>query len=235
MVTRPEAKLLRGSLSRATLVGAALAYIDEEGLGAFSMRNLAKRLGAAPNALYWHISSREALFAEVSNAVLTQVSLPAPSLPWQAWLRAFAESLRAAMHLHPHVAPLVTGEILSSNKGEFHLVEPVLATLVRAGFTPATAVLAYNSYVGAVLGFVGMEVAGPPTENLPAWQVATREAIANADASVYPTLVELRPELINQAFGVRWESAPQHPMDASFETLVSVLLVGLEQLRSPGE
>ena len=235
MVTKSEAKLVRGSLSRAALVAAALAYIDEEGLGAFSMRNLAKRLGTAPNALYWHIDSREALFAEVSNAVLVQVSLPGPGLPWQAWLGAFAESLRTAMHLHPHVAPLVTGEILSSNKGEFHLVEPVLATLVRAGFTPRTAVLAYNSYVGAVLGFVCMEVAGPPIENLPAWQVATREAIANADPSVYPTLVELRPELTNGAFGVRWESAPRQPLDESFATLVGVLLAGLEQLRSAGE
>jgi TetR/AcrR family tetracycline transcriptional repressor len=235
MGTVPEVKILRGSLSRGTLVTAALAYIDEEGLTAFSMRTLAKRLGAAPNALYWHIENREALFAEVSNLVLSRVSPPDPSLQWQAWLRAFAERLRGVMHAHPQVAPLITGEMLSSNRGEFHLVEPVLETLVRAGFRPAAAVLAYNAYIGAVLGFIGMEVAGPPLENLPEWQKATREAIAHADEASYPTLVTLRPELINRAFGVRWESAPQQPMDESFVTLLTVLATGLEQLKATAD
>ena len=221
----------RGSLTRQALVEAALAYIDEAGLAAFSMRNLGRRLGVATNALYWHIDSREALLAEVSNHVLAQVRTPDSTLQWQAWLRAFAERIRGVMHAHPHAAPLITGEILSSNSGEFHLVEPVLATLVRAGFRPSSAALAYNAYVGAVLGFIGMEVAGPSTDDLPGWKAATRLAITDADAELYPTLVSLRPELINRAFGVRWESAPEQPLDESFVTLLSILTAGLEALR----
>jgi TetR/AcrR family tetracycline transcriptional repressor len=227
----PGPRATRGSLTRHALVTAALTYIDEEGLAAFSMRNLGRRLGVAVNALYWHVESREGLLAAVSNLVLSQVNPPDPALQWQAWLRAFAERIRGVMHAHPNVAPLVTGEILSSNSGEFHLVEPVLAVLMRAGFSPSNAALAYNAYVGAVLGFVGMEVAVPPTDDLVSWKLATRTAITNADAGLYPTLVELRPELINRAFGVRWESAPEQPLDESFVTLLSILTTGLESLR----
>jgi len=222
----------RGSLTRQALVEAALTYIDEEGLAAFSMRNLGRQLGVAANALYWHVESRAGLLAAVSNLVLSQVKPPDPDLQWQAWLRAFAEKVRGVMHAHPNVVPLVTGEILSSNSGEFHLVEPVLAALVRAGFSPSNAALAYNAYIGAVLGFVGMEVAMPPTDDLANWKLATRGAITNADAELYPTLVQLRPELINRAFGVRWESAPEQPLDESFVALMRILTTGLESLRN---
>lgn len=222
----------RGSLTRAKLVAEALRYIDEEGLPPFSMRNLSRRLGVAPNALYWHVSSREDLLAGVSNLVLAPVPIPDPALPWTAWLRAFAEGLRRVMHEHPHAAPLLTGEILSSNRGEFHLVEPVLRALVDAGFAPGAAVLAYNAFIGGVLGFVGMEVATPPAGDLEKWQDATRSSIEDADPAVYPTLVRLRPQLVNRAFGVRWESAPQQPLDASFTVLVDALTHGLEPLRA---
>jgi len=231
MQVDPGPRAARGSLTRQTMVEAALSYIDEEGLAAFSMRNLGRRLGVATNALYWHVENREVLLAEVSNLVLSQVKTPDSALQWQAWLRAFAERIRGVMHAHPHAAPLITGEILSSNSGEFHLVEPVLAALVRAGFRPSNAALAYNAYVGAVLGFVGMEVAGPPADDLASWKVATRKAITDADAELYPTLVSLRPELINRAFGVRWESAPEQPLDESFVTLLGILTTGLESLR----
>jgi TetR/AcrR family tetracycline transcriptional repressor len=232
VTTEPTPKAHRGSLTREKLVAEALRYIDEEGLPSFSMRNLSRRLGVAPNALYWHVTSREDLLADVSNLVLEPVRTPDPALPWAAWLRGFADSLRRAMHDHPHAAPLITGEILSSNRGEFHLVEPVLRTLVDAGFPSGAAVLAYNAFIGAVLGFVGMEVATPPAGDLEKWQDSTRSSIEDADPGDYPTLVRLRPQLVNRAFGVRWESAPQQPLDASFTVLVDALTHGLEPLRA---
>jgi TetR/AcrR family tetracycline transcriptional repressor len=232
VTAEPTPKADRGSLARGKIVAEALLYIDEEGLASFSMRNLSRRLGVAPNALYWHVSSREDLLAEVSNLVLAPVRPPDPALPWQAWLRGFADGLRRVMHEHPHAAPLITGEILSSNRGEFHLVEPVLRTLVDAGFPPGAAALAYNAFIGAVLGFVGMEVATPPAGDLEKWQDATRSSVEDADPRVYPTLVGLRPHLVNRAFGVRWESAPEQPLDASFSVLVDALTVGLEPLRT---
>ena len=54
------------TLSKRRIAEAALAHIDEFGLGAFSMREIAARLGVYPATVHWHVSTREALLAEVA-------------------------------------------------------------------------------------------------------------------------------------------------------------------------
>ena len=49
------------ALSQAQIVSAAIAWIDREGIQAFSMRRLAADLGISGPALYWHFRSRDEL------------------------------------------------------------------------------------------------------------------------------------------------------------------------------
>lgn len=65
-------KKLRGraavvGLTKAGIVAAAVRQIDEKGLAAFSIRDLARSLGVSAGHIYWHVGgAKEDLFAEIS-------------------------------------------------------------------------------------------------------------------------------------------------------------------------
>lgn len=73
------------ALSRAQVVAAALEILDEYGLGDLTMRRLAGSLGVQPGALYWHVANKQALLAEVADAIVAELpareadGTPAPS------------------------------------------------------------------------------------------------------------------------------------------------------------
>lgn len=55
----------RTGLTRADVITAALDLVNREGAAALSMRRLATDLGVGTPTVYWHVSSREELVAEV--------------------------------------------------------------------------------------------------------------------------------------------------------------------------
>ncbi|MBB2921943.1 TetR family transcriptional regulator [Cellulomonas cellasea] len=61
------------SLSRVQVVAAALEILDEYGLGDLTMRRLATSLGVQPGALYWHVANKQALLAEVADAIVADL------------------------------------------------------------------------------------------------------------------------------------------------------------------
>ncbi|MGW6130502.1 TetR/AcrR family transcriptional regulator C-terminal domain-containing protein [Cellulomonas sp. NPDC055163] len=64
------------ALTRAQVVAAALEILDEYGLGDLTMRRLAGSLGVQPGALYWHVANKQALLADVADAIVAELSLP---------------------------------------------------------------------------------------------------------------------------------------------------------------
>ncbi|MFS0702718.1 TetR family transcriptional regulator, partial [Cellulomonas sp. 179-A 4D5 NHS] len=65
------------ALTRAQVVAAALEILDEYGLGDLTMRRLAGSLGVQPGALYWHVANKQALLAEVADAIVAELPVPA--------------------------------------------------------------------------------------------------------------------------------------------------------------
>ncbi|GEA88717.1 TetR family transcriptional regulator [Cellulomonas cellasea] len=61
------------ALSRVQVVAAALEILDEYGLGDLTMRRLATSLGVQPGALYWHVANKQALLAEVADAIVADL------------------------------------------------------------------------------------------------------------------------------------------------------------------
>src|SRR2546426_12319013 len=60
----------RSGLSRGRLVAVALDLVQEEGLGALTMRGLADRMGVKAASLYWHVRDRGELVGLLAQAVL---------------------------------------------------------------------------------------------------------------------------------------------------------------------
>lgn len=216
---RPDA-----SLSVERIVSVALDVLDERGLGDFSLRLVARRLGVTPMSLYYHVEDRDTVLSLVAERVMNDIEVPSASLEWPLRLREIAVRYRVAVRRHPHVAQLIAGSLASMSSGDLPLMEGMLAPLVEAGVPERRLIDAYNAFVGAMVGFVGLELAEP--SNTEKWQERRERELAQLDSGELPVLLAHRKGL-DHAFGTRAQSGMQDPMDSAFHLFLDIYLAGL--------
>jgi TetR/AcrR family transcriptional regulator, tetracycline repressor protein len=92
-----------------TIVAAAIALLNEEGLDGVSLRNLAARLGVKAPSLYWHFSDKSALLSAVMESVFNRGldSVP-PHAAWKDWMLAFGKAMWKAQLTTRDFSRLVT-------------------------------------------------------------------------------------------------------------------------------
>lgn len=149
----------RARLTSETIVAAAMDLVDTEGVEAFSMRNLAARLNVDPMAIYHHHKNKNALIHALVGEFIGQCAIPSPSADWRDDLRAICRNFRALGHKHPGVFLLYVyhEDWLAT---EFDLFEAMLATLLRAGFSPTSAVRSMRMALIFIECFVEDELNG---------------------------------------------------------------------------
>ena len=218
------------ALNPGTIIAAALALIDERGAAAFSLRDVARRLGVFPTALYWHVPGRNALLAEVAAHALRDIVPDIPSASWQAWLRGLFRRYRAAVHRHPNLAPLIGAQLVSNDGVDARMIDGILEALTHAGYVDADIVDAYNVVIATMCGFVTMELAPLPAEDPRGWATALRRrvrAIGTMSSLDHPSLNRHLPALANRAFILRWQNGTKMPLDRSFEAFIDCVIRGL--------
>jgi len=146
-------------LSRDLVLRTALAIIDQDGVEALSMRRLGQALGKDPMTFYRHAQNKAALLDGVAELVLDQLQVDTADPDWVGQLRAVARSYRALALRHPHVVALLVTRPLATPLGLRPLgtlrpLEAVLELLTRAGFTSASALHIYRSFIGFIHGHV---------------------------------------------------------------------------------
>ncbi len=203
--------------------------LDDHGLAAFSIRNVAGRLGVYPAAIYWHVKNRQLILAEIVAHILAAVE-PRPGLRWQRYLRTLLANYRAAIRRHPNAAPLVGAHLVGNSSIRLSLVENLLTKLREAGFSRHRLVAAYNTVIAAMVGFVTQEFAPVPEDHGAAWRSAVKQRLSAAALADYPVLRANLPLLVNQAFILRWQSGARRPLDDSFAHYVDVVIGGLERM-----
>lgn len=225
------------ALDREQIVAEALRLIDERGLEAFSLRELARALGVFPTALYWHMpGGRNAVLGAVAATAFTDVVPPAADAldNWENWLRALFVRYRESLRQHPNIAPLLGAQIVSNTGVDMELVERILAALEAAGFRNERLLDAYNTVVAGLLGYVTLELAPAPAENASEWAQAFEAEIRDVDAGRFPRLARNLDLFANRAFIVRWQGGVDKPMTHSFDFYVETIIAGLRSLaRSP--
>ena len=95
------------ALTRAQVVGTAVDLLRRYGLADLSMRRLARELGVAPGAIYWHVDSKQELIVEVAAVLLEQVPGPSLDLPAGEAIVRYTRALRAALVTVPDGADVV--------------------------------------------------------------------------------------------------------------------------------
>lgn len=96
----------RASLTREGIAAAAMRLVDEEGVGALSMRRIAQALGVGTMTLYHYVRTKDELLELIDDAMMAELVVPDEEFPaddWRAALTAIAERSRETHRRHPWV------------------------------------------------------------------------------------------------------------------------------------
>lgn len=144
MPGRKQRKPQRIPLSPERIADAALAFIDDKGLEALSMRVLGAELGVEGMALYKHFASKEALLDAVAEKVILELTVPAPSKEgWRARAEKVASDYRAIARRHPRSWPLVAMRRFNTPR-TLALLDRIFFGLMADGLSAAQAVEVYR-------------------------------------------------------------------------------------------
>lgn len=147
------------AITRDELLAAAVAYVDEFGLGGLSLRSLAPHTGVSHTAVYAHFATKadmvNALAASVLADVLT-IDVSGLGTP-RAQLTAIAHTIRNGLLKHPNLVPaFLTSAGTTEQTGA--ITAWAIALLEEAGLEGRDAVVTHLALESFVFGFVIYEV-----------------------------------------------------------------------------
>ena len=183
----------RSRLSRQSVLDAAVALADEDGLDRFSMRRLAQELGVVPMALYKHVANKDELLDGMVDIVFGEIESPSIDDDWRSAMRRRAISARNALKRHGWAIGLME----TRNPGPANLQNhnAVMGCLREAGFSFEDAIHAYSVQDAYIYGFALQEKTLGFQKPDDAGRAAQRRAQAIDTLNEYPYLAEIATKL----------------------------------------
>lgn len=206
----------RNTLTHEKIVAAALELVDREGLDAFTIRELAVRLGVRPMSIYHYTKSKEELLDALIDVVFGEVYLPCPEGDWREELLRRSVSMREALARHRWALPVMETR---AHPGPATLTnhEGVLDVLRTSGFSLEASAHAYAILDAFVYGFslqeAMLEVVGVPDRSA--------GLVGAMDLARFPRVAELAAAYVE---------AEVYPFTASFDVGLRVVLDGIERI-----
>jgi TetR/AcrR family tetracycline transcriptional repressor len=159
------------------IIAAALELLNESGLSALSLREIAKRLNIRAPALYWYFKGKEELVDYMAQAILMKefadLRVRDAEEPWQDWLRFQMVRLRKAMLAYTDGGRVVAGAHFYPATMLSELFEQTLASLRSAGLDLRTAYHIGVTATRYTFGYVIEEQASPTPEEMAQIDVKT--------------------------------------------------------------
>ncbi len=147
----------REPLDRDAIVAQAVAFADERGTDALSMRKLAAELGYEVMSLYNHVANKAEVLALMVDAVAAEIPAPDPDDDPLVAVRTLAIDTRAALVRHPWAASLWLRQLPGPARVQH--MEHHLAALAATDMTPGVAHLAFHAVNNHVIGYTLQEQA----------------------------------------------------------------------------
>jgi AcrR family transcriptional regulator len=146
----------RDTLTRESIVAAAIELLDAEGLEGLNMRALGKRLGSAATAVYWHVESKANLIALAGDRVWSEIPLSdLGTTHWRTATIQMSTDLHTTFTRHPWVVQAF-GSYVIFGPGRARYDDHTLAVYEAAGFTGAqadqAAAIVFTFVLGNALG-----------------------------------------------------------------------------------
>ena len=206
----------RAPLSRERVLRGAVAVADEGGIGALTMRSIARELGVKPMSLYHHVANKDEILDGIVDLVFSEIELPSPDGDWRPEMHRRAISARLVLRRHPWAIGLMESRATPGPATLRHH-DATIGTLRGAGFSVQMTAHAYallNSYIyGFALQEAMLPFSGPETVT----EVA-EPIMQQMPADKYPYFAEMATELILQ---------PGYDFGSEFEFGLGVILDAL--------
>ena len=185
----------RVPLSRDRVLRGAVAVADEAGIGALTMRSLARQLGVKPMSVYHYVANKDEILDGIVDLVFSEIELPSAHGDWQLEMRRRAISARGVLRRHPWAIGLLESRT-SPGPATLRHHDATIGALRGAGFSVAMTAHAYALLDSYVYGFALQEASLPfSSENV----IEVAEPMAQQiSADKYPHFAEMAAELILQ-------------------------------------
>ncbi len=210
----------RPALTREAIVAAAVAFADREGLEALSMRRLADEVGCGTMSLYNHVDDKDDVHAAMVEHALADRAPDTDGLADDAWrprLRAIAVDLLRVLTEHQWMSDLwnraFPGPVRTA------LMEDVLATLRRGGFSPRMAHHGFHAFDLYVVGFAHQQAT---------FTIGLEDPEATMQAFLDQTPAETHPHTVEHVMLHADDAVP----DDDFAFMLDLLLDGIERHRA---
>lgn len=158
--------MARVTTTSETLARAALAFIDEHGVDALTIRALGQEVGMHHTAVYRHYRSKNELLRAVLAIVIGDAFAQAGPLPTDPHERliALVTGLRSALHSHPAVttAYLLPVETLADSQAVAQLQRMAVQSLRELGLTGRDLLVRYQMLESYALGACVFDFGGAP-------------------------------------------------------------------------
>ncbi|GAA1932833.1 TetR/AcrR family transcriptional regulator [Streptantibioticus ferralitis] len=214
----------RVTLSRESILDAALRLCSREGGAVLTFSRLGKELGADPTAVYRHFRDKDDLVLALTDVMIVEAVQRAragapPRQQWREWLLTTVRSIRSVYLERPALAVLAATRTTASPV-ESESVEEIIGVLHDAGLPVAQAAESCRALVDLTLAF---------TQYTAAFQILDEETQAKDDrawAVKYATLPAARFPLVH-ASAARLTELFRND-DEVFELALATFLDGIE-------
>jgi AcrR family transcriptional regulator len=148
------------SLDRASILDAALALVDRDGLAALNMRALARELDVGTMSLYHYVPSKDALLDGIVEALMAEIDMPSEEEgSWDVRATRMARSLRTVALRHPNCIPLMVTRPFGT-ADSLRPCNVAIGVLRESGLSMDETLVVFRTIVAFVLGYVMMESNG---------------------------------------------------------------------------
>jgi TetR/AcrR family tetracycline transcriptional repressor len=154
-------------LSLDRIVTVTLELMDEQGIGAATMRAVSSRLGVRSMSLYRYVQDRDELFDGVVERIVGELADDPevqlnPVDGWRPYLAGMAHGVRRYARAHPHAFPLVAtrppaAPWVNPPLRSLRWVEAMLTGLAREGFSDEQVLFTYRTFNSFLLGYLLLE------------------------------------------------------------------------------
>ncbi|MEB8336410.1 TetR/AcrR family transcriptional regulator [Streptomyces endophyticus] len=204
-------------LSRERIAAVGVDLVDRHGLDKFGVRRLAEELGVDPMSIYHHIKGKAALLDAVSEAVLTEVVVPAGAegadgRDWEELARRTAHSYRDMAHRHRRVFPLLTTRPQTSPVA-LAALERLVASMRAAELPEQVVADTQLTLFGFLNGYLLAVLSGSGDDGV---------HLPVLDPGCYPTMTALLP--LQTGFG----------SVAEFDRILDTVLAGIKDRAARG-
>lgn len=156
----------QGSDTREVITQAALAFIDEHGVDALTLRALGQAVGIHHTAIYRHFASRDEVLGAAMGAVMRETldDLPQALEDPRERLLGLIRNLRRAFHAHPGVirAALVPAPQIADTQPAQVFFGMVVQALRDAGLDGPDLAIHVRILEGYAIGATVFDFAGAP-------------------------------------------------------------------------